>query len=704
MRSGPSLRRASPSLFDRYAVAGPADHLGVSPTTRAPSSGEVRRRRDFSRTLRHNHAMKKHQLLCLLFAVSTSAHALPACYELDAGSVFQVWAITDFYSCDSPYPDEQVTTHAKVKLVDRPLSYLLDENQRIFGRESPHIRAQLAPKVAAAAQGGGVRDAKSDQSGRYLYVASNATNNVSAYQVDPGTGAVTDVPGAPFPTGKSPAAIAIHPSNRFLYTADFSSDTVSAFSLDPATGALTAIGTIATASLPGSMAMHPSGRYLYVTSAVSPGTSVVQAYAIDSDTGALSVLGSPVSPQAIPFSIVIDPQGKFVYFLGKGIEAFVVGATGALTRVPGIAFTASFGQLAMAPSGRFLYALDPSTRKLSVFAINRTTGALTAIGGSPFATGPNPTWVTVSATGQSVLVADPDSLLNNGTDAIWVWSVDVATGALTHYPGSPFAAQGTETPDVIAVNVVSRKSFAKLGADYSNANFKAVGGTSPYSWSIAGGALPPGLTQNAQTGAVSGAPTQNGTFDFMVKVADATGQSFVLADFITVNDTGLPPGVTAQPTATVVEFYNLSLDHYFITWAPGEIAKLDAGDVIKGWTRTGHSFKTYAVAQSATSPVCRYYIPPALGDSHFFGRGTLECGRTGSSNPSFVLEDPAFMQMFLPVNGVCPAGTVKIYRVFSNRPDANHRYMTDTVIRDEMVAKGWLAEGDGADLVVMCAP
>jgi hypothetical protein len=30
--------------------------------------------------------------------------------------------------------------------------------------------------------------------------------------------------------------------------------------------------------------------------------------------------------------------------------------------------------------------------------------------------------------------------------------------------------------------------------------------------------------------------------------------------------------------------------------------------------------------------------------------------------------------------------------------------MTDRALRDEMVAEGWLAEGDGPDLVVMCAP
>jgi hypothetical protein len=42
--------------------------------------------------------------------------------------------------------------------------------------------------------------------------------------------------------------------------------------------------------------------------------------------------------------------------------------------------------------------------------------------------------------------------------------------------------------------------------------------------------------------------------------------------------------------------------------------------------------------------------------------------------------------------------------VFSNRIDANHRYMTDSAIRDRMIGQGRLAEGDGPDRVVMCGP
>lgn len=165
-------------------------------------------------------------------------------------------------------------------------------------------------------------------------------------------------------------------------------------------------------------------------------------------------------------------------------------------------------------------------------------------------------------------------------------------------------------------------------------------------------------------------------------------------------------GGVAGPVAptSVVEYYNAALDHYFITWVAAEQANLDAGNTPTKWTRTGYSFNTYTLPQAGTSPVCRYYIPPAKGDSHFFGRGTAECAATGQQNPTFVLEDSDFMNMLLPTAGVCPPGTRNVYRVFSNRPDANHRYMTDKTVRDEMVRSGWLAEGDGPDLVVMCSP
>ena len=175
---------------------------------------------------------------------------------------------------------------------------------------------------------------------------------------------------------------------------------------------------------------------------------------------------------------------------------------------------------------------------------------------------------------------------------------------------------------------------------------------------------------------------------------------------VAANFAGQSASVAAgPPVALAVEYYNAGLDHYFLTHKPDEIAILDAGVQIRGWTRTGQSFAVYAAAGAGTSPVCRFYIPPDKGDSHFYGRGTAECTATGSANPTFVNEDPQFFHVVLPSAGTCPAGTLPVYRVFSDRVDANHRYMVDRALRDQMANdRHWLIEGDGPDFVVMCVP
>src|SRR5262249_53616154 len=134
-----------------------------------------------------------------------------------------------------------------------------------------------------------------------------------------------------------------------------------------------------------------------------------------------------------------------------------------------------------------------------------------------------------------------------------------------------------------------------------------------------------------------------------------------------------------------------------------EIEKLDTGET-RGWTRTGFSFDAYEGPKSGTSAVCRIYIPPPLGDGHFYGRDTAECDATVAKNPSFIVEYPAFFYLVATSGGTGAAGLTPVYRVYSNRADGNHRYVTSRSERDAMVAKGWLAEGDGADRIVSCAP
>jgi Putative Ig domain len=64
----------------------------------------------------------------------------------------------------------------------------------------------------------------------------------------------------------------------------------------------------------------------------------------------------------------------------------------------------------------------------------------------------------------------------------------------------------------------------------------ASGGTPAYTWSIAAGALPPGLNLAATTGTISGSPNQDGVYNFTLKVVDSGSpvQSATQPDKITV--------------------------------------------------------------------------------------------------------------------------------------------------------------------------
>jgi len=70
---------------------------------------------------------------------------------------------------------------------------------------------------------------------------------------------------------------------------------------------------------------------------------------------------------------------------------------------------------------------------------------------------------------------------------------------------------------------------AKINAFYS-VTLSAINGTAPYAFTLEVGSLPTGLTLDAQTGIISGRPTQIGTFIFGVKVTDFNF-NFAIKDF-----------------------------------------------------------------------------------------------------------------------------------------------------------------------------
>jgi hypothetical protein len=163
----------------------------------------------------------------------------------------------------------------------------------------------------------------------------------------------------------------------------------------------------------------------------------------------------------------------------------------------------------------------------------------------------------------------------------------------------------------------------------------------------------------------------------------------------------LPEGARVD----VIEYYNAGFDHYFISSLTPDIVANDTG-ANAGWTRTGRVFSAFASARAGSSPVCRFYIPPQLGNSHFYSASPAECAEVRAKFPTFTLEATDVMHAYLPdgTSGACPASAIPVYRVWNKRADSNHRYTTDLGVRDAMVARGYVAEGYGPDGVALCSP
>lgn len=96
---------------------------------------------------------------------------------------------------------------------------------------------------------------------------------------------------------------------------------------------------------------------------------------------------------------------------------------------------------------------------------------------------------------------------------------------------------------------------ATVGAAY-NGTLTASGGTPAYTWGLASGSLPPGLTLAATSGAISGIPTTSGTYAFTAHVTDSgvPAQIVTKALSITVGNTAPPSGAPSPGANDVVIF------------------------------------------------------------------------------------------------------------------------------------------------------
>jgi hypothetical protein len=218
--------------------------------------------------------------------------------------------------------------------------------------------------ITGAGAFAGFFELQADPSGQFLTLTDSSLSVVHVLLINSTTGALSEAVGSPFPAANALfTAESIVGGAEFVYVSDNSDGQIFIFSFSlTSPKALTPIANSpfvssgGTANSPISMLVNSNQSILYTANNLS-----ISILAIQSDGSLLPAPGSntPVTPTPAfsPFLLAFDNTGSFLYVMSQGTEG-VLGYT-----------------------------------------INTTTGGLTLIGGSPFATG--------TTSNISDMIADP---------------------------------------------------------------------------------------------------------------------------------------------------------------------------------------------------------------------------------------------------------------------------------------------------------
>jgi len=243
-----------------------------------------------------------------------------------------------------------------------------------------------------------------DASNRFLAVSNYASGSMAVLPIneDGSLGPrsdLVDLPGAPGPhptqqTSSHPHHNPFDPQGRFLLVPDKGLDKVFVFRLDVESGALVAAETPSVAAEPGAAPrhadFHPTLPYAYVLNELD---STLAVYELDSQSGALSrrqllsTLPDDFTARNTTAEIAMHPSGHFLYASNRGhnsIVAYAVDPTSGELSLLG--WTPSGGDtpryFGIDPSGTRLYACNQESDNIVAFRIDTATGALTPTGQS----------------------------------------------------------------------------------------------------------------------------------------------------------------------------------------------------------------------------------------------------------------------------------------------------------------------------------
>jgi 6-phosphogluconolactonase len=238
-----------------------------------------------------------------------------------------------------------------------------------------------------------------DQTGRYLAVANYGGGDFALFPVgadgrlQPATSVVR---GDESQAGPSTAAgrlghmVGFDAHNRFMLAADKGLDQVLVYRFDASKGILAPnrppSAALPTGSGPRHFAFHPNGKWLF---AISELAATITTFEWDQASGRLTAGGSVSTRPAgvttgTTAEIAVHPSGRFVYGSNRGhdsIAVFRVDGGGALTLVQ---YESTRGKtprhFAIDPAGRWLIAANQESGTLAVFRIDPNTGRLSPVG------------------------------------------------------------------------------------------------------------------------------------------------------------------------------------------------------------------------------------------------------------------------------------------------------------------------------------
>ncbi|HEY2233990.1 MAG TPA: MBG domain-containing protein [Candidatus Angelobacter sp.] len=220
-----------------------------------------------------------------------------------------------------------------------------------------------------------------------LFVSNGGDQTISAFQIDPTSGALTAAAGSPFASGLtldacSGISLSATPDGRFLMAS--SNGQITTFSIG-AGGVLTSLSTAANPVVPNaSMKISANGQLL----AVSNGASV-SVFSINPDGSLTAIAGSPFAEAGTGSLVGLDFSSTSGLLFGAEAsatsgfaDAWTIGANGVLSSVAGSPFSTTAinsNVVLLSPNDSFLFASNQGSNSVSSYGVG-VGGSLSSLG------------------------------------------------------------------------------------------------------------------------------------------------------------------------------------------------------------------------------------------------------------------------------------------------------------------------------------